>query len=857
MSVERPSRLDKALGSYTDRPSTSDLFKHHPANFDSGGTQTARTLKPLTELPSPSVVFRNHHDQSQDSDNRSLEKFHTTFTNNFIVNPALVPDIELWPKGSAVETPRKDATSGSASRGLETRLEKPLVIKSPSSLFSGKNGRMNAPFHHPSFRRSKLPPRAFIEGIESPTKRHKPHLLEHLETWVENELQRIGSTAAARGKPEAPCQERLAVFRSALDQLIERFSTYGPVVSDIKSEFEVFVQWHKENAPYLEQCRADMAACEHRAAKAEKELVERRHAHQQAMLSLNGSLAVLGEQLCEHEFTPQIQSLIQEVMALRRSLNAQVEERGSAPEKEVCEPGSKMSLPWSSEPRTEKVEDTSPTDAQEDSDQLSQLPSTKHQVPSIDNTFQQSRFQLAVERHEEEQMQKPRIVPTANNASEYIKMLTEENDSMHHDLALLKKEQQEDRMIYVNQLVAYRRRESDLVFQTSSAKTEKEQMMKQFLASQDALKEEEHLREALSERLQEEASMTESLKQAVTELSLEKETLRGTLEEITDHKTKLEEVVGNVNEHITRRFSVIEIGSPPGEATSESKPPSTHGLMTPRGRSRDSSNTEGKEDKVNQAEVAEMAGKLQQTMQELADTKTKLMEMQVHQELQTLKKPRATSEKLASQQLRRRSDIGRANTITHALTRNKRASTIRKVSTAALSPPKSSEASRAGPSQKKNSWTERVIPSGIRNFLAQVNNGSHDILIEPGMKEPDAERAAVVGGAHREPQPPTVRFEGVRRHASLITSEMAVSPPSSSPRTIRSQDQPSPRTTKTLEQYAHAGRTEEVKDKGAVAAKRPVLEPQPDTVKAQGSTKTLINMRFSKRANGMPQAHRR
>lgn len=74
----------------------------------------------------------------------------------------------------------------------------------------------------------------------------KPKFLEQLEAYLVKELRLLGCP------PCGPHELRLQAHREVFEYLIEDFKTYKPLLSAIKNEYELFVQWQQEVIKELE-----------------------------------------------------------------------------------------------------------------------------------------------------------------------------------------------------------------------------------------------------------------------------------------------------------------------------------------------------------------------------------------------------------------------------------------------------------------------------------------------------------------------------------------------------------------------------------------------------------------------------
>ena len=74
----------------------------------------------------------------------------------------------------------------------------------------------------------------------------KPKFLEQLEAYLHKELRFLGCP------PSGPHELRLQAHREVFEYLIEDFKTYKPLLSAIKNEYELFIEWQQEIIKELE-----------------------------------------------------------------------------------------------------------------------------------------------------------------------------------------------------------------------------------------------------------------------------------------------------------------------------------------------------------------------------------------------------------------------------------------------------------------------------------------------------------------------------------------------------------------------------------------------------------------------------
>ena len=89
---------------------------------------------------------------------------------------------------------------------------------------------------------------------DQPSPRHKtgaergskPKFLEQLESYLSKELRLLGCP------PCGPNELRLQAHREVFEYLVEDFKTYKPLLSAIKNEYELFIEFQQELIKELE-----------------------------------------------------------------------------------------------------------------------------------------------------------------------------------------------------------------------------------------------------------------------------------------------------------------------------------------------------------------------------------------------------------------------------------------------------------------------------------------------------------------------------------------------------------------------------------------------------------------------------
>ena len=77
----------------------------------------------------------------------------------------------------------------------------------------------------------------------------KPKFLEQLESYLNKELRLLGCP------PYGPHELRLQAHREVFEYLVEDFKTYKPLLSAIKNEYELYLEYQEEVIKELEPMR--------------------------------------------------------------------------------------------------------------------------------------------------------------------------------------------------------------------------------------------------------------------------------------------------------------------------------------------------------------------------------------------------------------------------------------------------------------------------------------------------------------------------------------------------------------------------------------------------------------------------
>ena len=77
----------------------------------------------------------------------------------------------------------------------------------------------------------------------------KPKFLEQLESYLNKELRLLGCP------PSGPHELRLQAHREVFEYLIEDFRTYKALLSSIKNEYELYIEYQDEVIKELKPLR--------------------------------------------------------------------------------------------------------------------------------------------------------------------------------------------------------------------------------------------------------------------------------------------------------------------------------------------------------------------------------------------------------------------------------------------------------------------------------------------------------------------------------------------------------------------------------------------------------------------------
>ena len=86
----------------------------------------------------------------------------------------------------------------------------------------------------------------------------KPKFLEQLESYLNKELRLLGCPSYG------PHELRLQAHREVFEYLIENFKTYKPLLSAVKNEYELYLEYQEEVIKELEPMRVGYYSVEWR-----------------------------------------------------------------------------------------------------------------------------------------------------------------------------------------------------------------------------------------------------------------------------------------------------------------------------------------------------------------------------------------------------------------------------------------------------------------------------------------------------------------------------------------------------------------------------------------------------------------
>lgn len=98
-------------------------------------------------------------------------------------------------------------------------------------------------------RNSSLSSHPHITTVIKPSFQPKPKFLEELESYLSKELRLLGCP------PSGPHELRLQAYREVFEYLIEDFKTYKGLLSAIKNEYELYMDYQNEVIKELKPMR--------------------------------------------------------------------------------------------------------------------------------------------------------------------------------------------------------------------------------------------------------------------------------------------------------------------------------------------------------------------------------------------------------------------------------------------------------------------------------------------------------------------------------------------------------------------------------------------------------------------------
>lgn len=96
---------------------------------------------------------------------------------------------------------------------------------------------------------------AATNPITKPSIQPKPKFLEELESYLSKELRLLGCP------PTGPHELRLQAYREVFEYLIEDFKTYKGLLSAIKNEYELYMNYQEEVIKELKPMRVRLHNC--------------------------------------------------------------------------------------------------------------------------------------------------------------------------------------------------------------------------------------------------------------------------------------------------------------------------------------------------------------------------------------------------------------------------------------------------------------------------------------------------------------------------------------------------------------------------------------------------------------------
>ncbi|XP_038076269.1 translin-associated factor X-interacting protein 1-like [Patiria miniata] len=170
----------------------------------------------------------------------------------------------------------------------------------PAHATAQATAKPGIPSHRP---RSSPDGRMSSELSEDPQRSviPKPRFLEQLEMFLKKELRNLD------GNKEGPGELRLQAYREVFEYLIEDFKTYKPLLSSIKTEYEMMLSNQREQIRELEPLKSMLVTV---SEQCDQKVMALREEERQEMLDLKKDKKMLQEKIDamkQHEVSLQMQ----------------------------------------------------------------------------------------------------------------------------------------------------------------------------------------------------------------------------------------------------------------------------------------------------------------------------------------------------------------------------------------------------------------------------------------------------------------------------------------------------------------------------------------------------------------------
>ncbi|XP_022094561.1 translin-associated factor X-interacting protein 1-like [Acanthaster planci] len=170
----------------------------------------------------------------------------------------------------------------------------------PAHATAQATSKPGIPSHRP---RSSPDGRVSSELSENPQRSviPKPRFLEQLEMFLKKELRNLD------GNKEGPSELRLQAYREVFEYLIEDFKTYKPLLSSIKTEYEMMLSHQREQIRELEPLKSMLVTV---SEQCDQKVMALRDEERQEMLDLKKEKKILQEKIDamkQHEVSLQMQ----------------------------------------------------------------------------------------------------------------------------------------------------------------------------------------------------------------------------------------------------------------------------------------------------------------------------------------------------------------------------------------------------------------------------------------------------------------------------------------------------------------------------------------------------------------------